>query len=44
MFGEYMKDEQICQVHGHDGVMSRNKDCLLSEPVNYDQDSVKPKG
>ena len=22
--------------------MDRDKDCLLGEPVNYDQDSVKP--
>jgi len=23
--------------------MGRDKDCLLGEPVNYDQDSVKPR-
>jgi len=27
-----------------DGVVSRDKDCLLGEPVYYDQDSVKPGG
>ena len=41
MFGEHMKNKQTCQVHGHNGVMSRNKDCLLGELVNYDQDGVK---
>jgi len=24
--------------------MGRDKDCLLGEPVDYDQDSVKPRG
>jgi len=28
----------------HDGVMGRDKDRLLGEPVDYDQDSVKPRG
>ena len=27
-----------------DSVMGRNKDCLLGELVDYDQDSVKPGG
>ena len=27
-----------------DGIMGRNKDCLLGKPVDYDQDSVKSKG
>jgi len=44
MFGEYMKNKQMCQVHRCDHVMGRDKDCLLSEPVNYDQNIVKPGG
>jgi len=44
MFGEHMKNKQICQVHECDGVMGRDKDYLLGEPVNYDQDSIKLRG
>ena len=36
-----MKNKQICYVYGCDGIVSRDKDHLLGEPVNYDQDSVK---
>ena len=39
-----MKNKQMCQVHRCDHVMGRDKDCLLSEPVNYDQNIVKPGG
>jgi len=38
-----MKNKQICWVHRHDGVMSRDKDCLLGEPVDYDQDCYELK-
>ena len=41
VFGKHMKDKQMCWVHRHNVVMGRDKDCLLSEPVNYDQYSVK---
>ena len=41
MFEEYIKDKQICQVHKHDGIMSKDKDHLLSELVDYDQNSIK---
>ena len=27
----------------YDGIMGRDKNCLLSELVNYDQNSVKPR-
>ena len=37
-----MKDEQTCYVYRYYSVMSRDKNCLLSELVNYDQDSIKP--
>ena len=42
VFGKHMKNEQMCQVHKYDSVMGRNKDCLLNEPVDYDQAGVKP--
>ena len=44
VFGEYMKDKQMCQVCKCDGVMGRDKDCLLGKLVNYDQNSIKPRG
>ena len=28
----------------NDGVIGKDKDCLLSEPIDYNQDSVKPRG
>ena len=27
---------------GYNGIMGRDKDCLLGELVNYNQDSIKP--
>ena len=44
MLGKHIKDKYTCQVCRHDGVMGRDKDCLLGELVDYDQDSVKPRG
>jgi len=44
MFEEYMEDKHIYQVYRYDGVIDRNKDYLFGEPVDYDQDSIKPKG
>ena len=44
VFGKHMKNEQMCQVHRYDGIMGRNKDHLFGEPVDYDQDGVKPRG
>ena len=32
------------QVHRYDGVMGRDKNHLLGELVDHDQDSVKPGG
>ena len=43
MFGEHMENKQTCWVYGHDGIMDGNKDYLLDELVNYNQDSVKPR-
>ena len=42
MFEKHMKNEQTYQVCENDGIIDRNKDYLLSEPVNYNQDGVKP--
>jgi len=33
--------ENTWKMNRHDGIMSRDKDYLLDELVNYDQDSVK---
>ena len=44
MFGEHMEDKQTQQIYRCDGIIGRNKDYLLGEPVNYNQDSVKPRG
>ena len=34
VLGEYMEDEQLGEIGGGDGVMSRNEDSLFGEPVN----------
>ena len=42
IFREYIENEQMYSVHRCDDAMDRNKNCLLSELVDYNQDNVKP--
>ena len=36
--------ENTWRTNRHDGVVGRDKDHLLGELVDYDQDSIKPRG
>jgi len=36
--------ENTWRTNRYDGIIGRDKDCLLGKPVDYNQDSVKPRG
>ena len=37
MLGEDMKQEELCELRGPDGVMSQNENGLLGQSVNHDE-------
>ena len=37
MLGEDMKQEELCELGGHDGVVSRDENGLLGQLVNHDE-------
>jgi len=41
MLEKNIKNKQTCYVYKYYSVMSRDRNCLLSNPVNNYQDSVK---
>jgi len=41
MLGEYMEQEEFCELRASDGVMSRDENGLFRKPVYHDQDGCE---